>query len=70
MKKKSRNELLDDGFVEAEVNKNGNGLRKGQEVYVNAEDYTSLGDNDQLECIDYKTGKSTICPKGQLNVKI
>jgi hypothetical protein len=70
VEKKSRNELLDDGFVEAEVNKNGNGLRKGQEVYVNAEDYTSLGDNDQLECIDYKTGKSTICPKGQLNVKI
>ena len=70
VEKKSRNELLDDGYVEAEVNKNGNGLRKGQEVYVNAEDYTSLGDNDQLECIDYKTGKSTICPKGQLNVKI
>ena len=70
VEKKSRNELLDDGFVEAEVNKNGNGLRKGQEVYVNAEDYTSLGDNDQLECIDFKTGKSTICPKGQLNVKI
>lgn len=70
VEKKSRNELLDDGYVEAEVNKSGNGLRKGQEVYVNAEDYTSLGDNDQLECIDYKTGKSTICPKGQLNVKI
>jgi hypothetical protein len=70
VEKKSRNELLDDGFVEAEVNKNGNGLRKGQEVYVNAEDYTSLGDNDQLECIDFKTSKSTICPKGQLNVKI
>jgi len=70
VEKKSRNELLDDGYVEAEVSKNGNGLKKGQEVYVNAEDYTSLGDSDQLECIDYKTGKSTICPKGQLNVKI
>lgn len=68
--KKSRKEYLDDGFVEAEVNKSGNGLRKGQEVYVSAEDYTSLGDNDQLTCIDYKTGKETICPKGQLNVKI
>ena len=68
--KKSRKEYLDDGFVEAEVNKSGNGLRKGQEVYVSAEDYTSLGDSDSLECIDYKTGKTTICPKGQLNVKI
>lgn len=68
--KKSRKEYLDDGFVEAEVNKSGNGLRKGQEVYVSAEDYTSLGDNDQLTCIDYKSGKETICPKGQLNVKI
>jgi len=68
--KKSRKEYLDDGFVEAEVNKSGNGLRKGQEVYVSAEDYTSLGDSDSLECIDYKTVKTTICPKGQLNVKI
>jgi hypothetical protein len=68
--KKSRKEYLDDGFVEAEVNKKGNGLRKGQEVYVSADDYPSLGDDDQLECIDYKTGKTTICPKGQLNVKI
>lgn len=68
--KKSRKEYLDDGFVEAEVNKSGNGLRKGQEVYVSAEDYTSLGDDDQLTCIDYRSGKETICPKGQLNVKI
>jgi hypothetical protein len=68
--KKSRKEYLDDGFVEAEVAKSGNGLKKGQEVYVSAEDYTSLGDNDSLECIDYKTGKTTICPKGQLKVKI
>ena len=68
--KKSRNEYLDDGFVEAEIAKNGNGLRKGMEVMVSAEDYTSLGDNDQLECIDPKTGKTTICPKSQLNVKI
>ena len=68
--KKSRNDYLNDGFVEAEINKNGNGLRKGQEVMVSAEDYTSLGDNDSLECIDHKSGKTTICPKGQLNVKI
>ena len=68
--KKSRNDYLDDGFVEAEIAKSGNGLKKGMEVFVSAEDYTSLGDNDQLECIDPKTGKTTICPKSQLNVKI
>ena len=68
--KKSRNDYLNDGFVEAEIAKNGNGLKKGMEVFVSAEDYTSLGDNDQLECIDPKTGKTTICPKSQLNVKI
>lgn len=67
---KSRNEYLDDGFVEAEINKNGNGLKKGMEVFVSAEDYTSLGDNDQLECVNPKTGKTTICPKSQLNIKI
>jgi len=68
--KKSRNDYLNDGYVEAEVNKNANGLRKGTEVFVSAEDYTSLGDDDQLECIDPKTGKTTICNKSQLNVKI
>ena len=68
--KKSRNEYLDDGFVEAEVVKPGNGLKKGQEVYVSAEAYTSLGDDDQLEVIDQKTTKTTICPKSQLSVKI
>ena len=68
--KKSRNDYLNDGFVEAEINKSGNGLRKGMEVFVSAEDYTSLGDDDKLECVDPKTGKTTICPKGQLNVKI
>jgi hypothetical protein len=68
--KKSRNEYLDDGFVEAEITKNGNGLKRGMEVMVSAEDYTSLGDDDQLEVIDPKTGKATICPKSQLSVKI
>ena len=68
--KKSRNEYLDDGFVEATVKKPGNGLKKGQEVYVSAEDYTSLGDSDQLEVTDVKTTKTTICPKSQLEVKI
>ena len=68
--KKSRNEYLDDGFVEAEITKNGNGLKRGMEVMVSAEDYTSLGDDDQLEVIDPKTGKTTICPKSQLSVKI
>ena len=68
--KKSRNDYLNDGYVEAEVVQNGNGLKKGQEVMVNAEDYTSLGDEDQLEVIDFKTSKTTICPKSQLKVQI
>jgi len=68
--KKSRNDYLNDGYVEAEVAKSGNGLKRGMEVMVSAEDYTSLGDDDQLEVMDPKTGKSTICPKSQLNVKI
>lgn len=70
IEKKSRSELENDGYAEADVIKNGNGLTKGQKVYVKAEDYTSLGSNDQLECIDLKTGKSIICPKGQVKVKI
>jgi len=68
--KKSKDDYLNDGFVEASVKKNGQGLKKDQEVLVSAEEYASLGDDDMLSVIIPKNGKSIVMPKGDLAVKI
>ena len=68
--KKSKDDYLNDGFVEASVKKAGQGLKVRQEVLVNAEEYSSLGDDDMLSIIVPKNGKSIIMPKGDLEVKI
>ena len=68
--KKTKNDYLNDGFVEAQVKKSGQGLKKRQEVLVNAEEYASLGDDDLLTIIIPKNGKSIVLPKEDLEVKI
>jgi len=68
--KKTKDDYLNDGFVEASVKKNGQGLKKRQEVLVNAEEYASLGDDDLLTIIIPKNGKSIVLPKEDLEVKI
>ena len=68
--KKSKDDYLNDGYVEASVKNSGQGLKKRQEVLVNAEEYASLGDDDMLSIIVPKNGKSVILPKGDLEVKI
>tara|TARA_R110000796_G_scaffold155149_1_gene271842 strand:+ start:659 stop:2539 length:1881 start_codon:yes stop_codon:yes gene_type:complete len=68
--KKSKDDYLNDGYVEATVGKAGQGLKKNQEVLVAAEEYASLGDDDMLSVIVPKSGKNIILPKGDLSVKI
>jgi len=68
--KKSKDDYLNDGFVEASVKKASQGLKKDQEVLVNAEEYASLGDDDLLTIIIPKNGKSIVLPKADLSVKI
>ena len=68
--KKTKDQYLNDGFVEASVKKSGQGLKVRQEVLVNAEEYASLGDDDMLSVIIPKNGDSVIMPKGNLEVKI
>jgi hypothetical protein len=70
VEKKTKDEYLNDGYVEAEVVKTSGGLRKGDEVLVNAEEYTSLGDDDLLNVVDPKTDKSKIVKKEILKVQI
>jgi hypothetical protein len=68
--KKSKDDYLNDGYVEATVAKASQGLKKDQEVLVSAEEYASLGDDDLLTIMVPKTGKSIVLPKGDLDVKI
>jgi len=67
--KKTKDDYLNDGFVEASVVKASQGLKKRQEVLVNAEEYASLGDDDLLTVMIPKTGKSIVLPKEDLEVK-
>lgn len=68
--KKTKDDYLNDGFVEASVKKAGQGLKVRQEVLVSAEEYASLGDDDMLSVIIPKNGDNVIMPKGNLEVKI
>jgi len=68
--KKTKDDYLNDGYVEASMKSSTQGLKKRQEVLVNAEEYASLGDDDMLSIIVPKNGKSIILPKGDLEVKI
>lgn len=70
VEKKTRDQYLNDGYVEAKVFKPTAGLKKDQNVMVNAEEYTSLGDNDLLTIIDPETDKEKIVKKGTLKVEI
>ncbi len=68
--KKTKDDYLNDGYVEASMKVNSQGLKKRQEVLVSAEEYASLGNDDMLSVIIPKNGKSVVMPKGDLEVKI
>lgn len=70
VEKKTREDYLNAGYVEANVFKASSGLKKGQKVMVSAEEYTSLGDNELLTIIDPETDKNKIIKKGDLKVEI
>jgi hypothetical protein len=70
VEKKTRNQYLDQGFVEATIENPVSGFKVDTMVYVNAEEYASLGDNDMLTFIDPKNDKSYICKKRDLKVKL
>ena len=70
IEKNSKESYLDKGFVEARIQTPVSGLKVGYKVYVNAEEYTSLGDNDLLNIIDPKDDKEKIVKKVNLKVEI
>jgi hypothetical protein len=68
--KKSKSDYLNQGYVEGKLGKSTKGLKTGTEVMVNAEEYASLGDDDLIDIIDPKSGKSYYLPKEELKVSL
>jgi hypothetical protein len=70
VEKKTKNQYLDNGFVEATIENPVSGFKVDTQVYVNAEEYASLGDNDLLTFVDPKNDKEHIAKKKDLKVKL
>ena len=68
--KKSKNYYLNNGYVEGTLASPVEGMKKGQEVMVNAEEYASLGDEELIDVVNPKTDKSTYVRKDELSVKL
>lgn len=67
---KNINQYLNDGYVEATVAKNIPGLRKGEAILVNAEEYSSLGDEDLIDTIIVKSGNTKMVKRGDLEISL
>lgn len=68
--KKTKLDYLNDGYVEAVVDRPVATFKKGDEVMVNAEEYSSLGDDDLIDVVNPKTMESELIERGKLKVKI
>lgn len=73
-KKLSKSEIdqyANDGFVPAILNKTlDKDFKKGEEIMVNAEEYSSLGKGDLLKIVNPSNGKDKMVDKGDLNIDI
>jgi hypothetical protein len=67
---KNVTQYLNDGYVEATVAKNIPGLRKGEAILVNAEEYSSLGDDDLIDTIIVKSGNTKMVKRGDLEISL
>jgi CRISPR/Cas system CMR-associated protein Cmr5 small subunit len=68
--KKNKKQYLDDGFVDANIIKPSAGFSKGQQIMVNAEEYSSLGNDDLVTIIDPMTNKESFIIKNDIKVEI
>ena len=66
--KKSKSQYLNDGYVEGTLKNSVAGLKKGTEIMVNAEAYASLGEDELVDIIDPRSGKSHYILKGEIKV--
>jgi len=70
VEKKTKRDYLNDGYAEAIMSIDSGAFKKGQEVMVNAEEYSSLGDDGLIDVVDANTMESEYIERGKLKVKI
>lgn len=70
VEKKTKLDYLNSGYTEATIEKPVGSFKKGDEVLVNAEEYSSLGDSDLIDVVNPKTMESDLVERGKLKVKI
>ena len=68
--KKTKLDYLNSGYTEATIDRPVGSFKKGDEVMVNAEEYSSLGDDDLIDVVNPKTMESDLVERGKLKVKI
>ena len=68
--KKTKLDYLNMGYTEATIERPVGSFKKGDEVMVNAEEYSSLGDGDLIDVVNPKTMESDLVERGKLKVKI
>jgi hypothetical protein len=68
--KKTKKQYLDQGFVDATIEKPLLSFKPGAKVYVNAEEFSSMGDNDMISFVDPATDKSHISKKKNIKVNL
>ena len=70
VEKKTKRDYLNDGYTEATMSIASGPFEKGQDVMVNAEEYSSLGDDGLIDVVDANTMKSEYIERGKLKIKI
>ncbi len=68
--KKTKRQYLDQGFVDATIQAPLLSFKPGTKVYVNAEEFSSMGDNDMISFVDPATDKSHISKKKNIKVNL
>lgn len=68
--KKTKLDYLNSGYTEATIERPVGAFKKGDEVMVSAEEYSSLGDDDLIDVVNPKTMESELIERGKLKVKI
>jgi hypothetical protein len=71
LEKKTQQQYLNDGYVEAKLSKDiDSKFKKGMNIMINAEEYSALGNDELIDIIDPKTGESRNIPRDKVSVEI
>jgi hypothetical protein len=69
--KKTPQQYLNDGYVEAKLAKDiDSKFKKGMSIMINAEEYSALGNEELIDVIDPKSGDTRNIPREKVSIEI